>query len=148
MTEGLYGWSVSIYKVLEDVTTDGAAQPRLLVMIQLTVSPLWKSVSIKGFDKSVVATFTPFTFHWKDGVVPPLTGGFEKKDTLFMSGHIATITLGDFTLLGEPMRNEGVTVRVIVSFAAAVLLLKVVTVAAYMPVSAGTKVLRIVSVNF
>ena len=54
------------------VAVAGIAQPRLLVSAQVTIS-LLASVAVL-YVGLLLPTFILFTFHWYDGVLPPLAG--------------------------------------------------------------------------
>ena len=70
-TEGTTAVVVIVIALLVAVT--GFAQGSLLLIVTVTISPLFKVVVVKVEDVCP-ATFTPLIFHWYVGVVPPLVG--------------------------------------------------------------------------
>lgn len=63
---------VMVMVILLLVAVVGLAQEAFDVITQLTICPFVKVVVV--YVALLVPTLLPFTFHWYDGVVPPLLG--------------------------------------------------------------------------
>ena len=70
-TDGTTVVVVSVIALLVAVT--GFAQGSVLLIVTVTISPLFKVVVVK-VDDVCPATFTPLIFHWYVGDAPPLVG--------------------------------------------------------------------------
>ena len=84
------------------VAVVGLAQEAFDVITQLTICPFVKVVVV--YVALLVPTLLPFTFHWYDGVVPPLTGvavkvAEEPAQIGFVPAVCAIVTDGVDTLL-------------------------------------------------
>lgn len=100
LTDGVtVGFTVIVIPVL--VAVAGDAQVALLVSTQVTTLPLANAAFV--YVVLFVPTFTPFSFHWYDGVVPPLVGVAVKvtevPEQIVLPGFADILTAGTTVVL-------------------------------------------------
>jgi hypothetical protein len=101
LTEGITdGFMVIVIEL--DVAVAGSAQAELEVMTQVTACPLVSAVVVKV--ALLVPALVPSTFHWYDGVLPPLVG---------VAVNVTELPLHT-VVLGVEIVTDGVTVPVTV----------------------------------
>jgi hypothetical protein len=93
-----------------DVTVAVEGQVALLVISQVTVCPLVSVVVVNVVPPD--PAFTPFTFHWYVGEVPPLVG--VAVNVTLVPAHI--VVMPETAAGVDTIDTEGVTVVLMVKF--------------------------------